>query len=35
VRPAEGLVLGGAATACLALSVAAQPIAALMPGLLR
>jgi NADH-quinone oxidoreductase subunit N len=35
VRPAEGLVLGGAGAACLALSVIAQPIAGLLPGLVR
>jgi NADH-quinone oxidoreductase subunit N len=35
VRPAEGLALGASATACVALSVAAQPIASLLPTLLR
>jgi NADH-quinone oxidoreductase subunit N len=35
VRPAEGLVLGGAGAACLGLSVVGQLIAGLLPGLLR
>jgi NADH-quinone oxidoreductase subunit N len=35
LRPAEGLVLGGAGAACLGLSVAGQVIADLLPGVLR
>jgi NADH-quinone oxidoreductase subunit N len=35
VRPAEGLVLGGAAAACVGLSLAGQVIADLVPGVLN
>jgi NADH-quinone oxidoreductase subunit N len=35
LRPAEGLALGAAAAACVALSIAPQAIAALVPTLLR
>jgi len=35
VRPAEGLVLGGAAAACVGLSLGGQIIADLLPGVLR
>jgi NADH-quinone oxidoreductase subunit N len=35
VRPAEGLVLGGAAAACVGLSVGGQLIAGLLPGVLH
>ena len=35
VRPAEGLVLGGAAAACVGLSVGGQAMAALLPGVLH
>jgi NADH-quinone oxidoreductase subunit N len=35
VRPAEGLVLGGAAAACVGLSVGGQAIAGLLPGVLH
>jgi NADH-quinone oxidoreductase subunit N len=35
VRPAEGLVLGGAAAACVGLSLAGQIIANLLPGVLH
>ncbi len=35
VRPAEGLVLGGAAAACVGLSVGGQIIADLLPGVLH
>jgi len=35
VRPAEGLVLGASAAACVGLSVAGQVIAGLLPGVLR
>ena len=35
LRPAEGLVLGGAGAACVGLSVAGQVIAGLLPGVLR
>ncbi|GLY13245.1 hypothetical protein Kisp01_02610 [Kineosporia sp. NBRC 101677] len=35
LRPAEGIVLGGAAAGCLGLSVGAQVIAGLLPGILH
>jgi NADH-quinone oxidoreductase subunit N len=35
VRPAEGLALGGAAAACVGLSVGGQLLADLLPGVLR
>jgi NADH-quinone oxidoreductase subunit N len=35
LRPAEGLVLGGAGAACVGLSLAGQVIAGLLPGVLR
>jgi NADH-quinone oxidoreductase subunit N len=35
LRPAEGLVLGGAGAACVGLSVVGQLIAGLLPGVLR
>jgi NADH-quinone oxidoreductase subunit N len=35
VRPAEGLVLGGAAAACIGLSLGGQLIADVLPGILR
>ena len=35
LRPAEGLAVGAGAVACLALSIAPQAVASLVPGLLR
>jgi NADH-quinone oxidoreductase subunit N len=35
VRPAEGLALGAAAAGCVALSVAPQVMAGVLPGVLR